>query len=284
MRLLQSPALLYASWNLNAIAGSSLNHLGQWGGMLRMGEQQCRRSLGPWWLGSHHIVWMASLQTSLTWQKNTLPCSGIGAVTVFRFICFLQLELNANYCTWLFSFEGDGKMNSPFFVRKDADQEGEKKAKENKMARLQLISQEFGHIFWKEVEESGRTFTASNVFKALPHISFHRVSLHPSRWVVCGQAVLASPDTGKVWDSEGGNTPILPSWPKQTTGSVGIPWLFAQGTEMPENHNGPGIWAWSISKGQGWNPFPLMTVECARAKAQVEQGATCCRVPWDEPP
>ena len=71
-------------------------------------------------------------------------------------------------------------------------------------------------------------------------ISFHRVSLHPSRWVVFGHTVSTSPDTGKVWDSESKwLAQSSPPWPTQTTGSVEIPWLFAQGTmEMPENHSG----------------------------------------------
>lgn len=64
--------------------------------------------------------------------------------------CLDGLSSDFSYATekYLTLFREMEKMNSPFFVRR-CRPEGGKKAKENKMKnRLQLISQEFGHIFF----------------------------------------------------------------------------------------------------------------------------------------
>lgn len=86
-------------------------------------------------------------------------------------------------------------------------------------------------------------------------------------------SIIDCPDAWWGSDSEGKWFAHPPPWPKQATGSIGIPWLFAQGTVgMSENHDGTGRPRHEASQRAGWNPVPPMTVGYARARAQVRQG------------
>lgn len=123
--------------------------------------------------------------------------------------------------------------------------------------RYQLISQEFGHIFfWKEVKESGRTFLQPLMFSKHFHtylfieshcilqvgciwtssidFPWHRKGLRFRRQVILPS--MAQPDHRQWWDP-------LTFCP----GHYGNAW-------EPQWYR--DVWAWSISKGKGEVLFP----------------------------
>lgn len=78
---------------------------------------------------------------------------------------FSAVELNANFCTWLFSFEGDGENELSILCQKMQTRRGKKgKRKQNEKPTPINFSGIRSHLFWKEVEESGRTFLQPLMF------------------------------------------------------------------------------------------------------------------------
>lgn len=221
-------------------------------------EQECRRSLSPWWLESHHLIWMASLFRLLIYDRERMSylaqANSVRVVIIIVFGLFYAVESNTN--SWLLSWLGRGGKSTFHSLVNGCNQKQKQKhqtkpkPKPASPATKEFLKKLPCHtLLGKELRNLELSYSLC--------MSLYAASLYPASWI--WMSITDSLWCMMDWDSEG---KCLAPCPKQATDRIQIPWLF------PPKHHGN---TWEPQRYWKWNGKGIKVKSCSSIHSGVWQ-------------